>query len=518
MSEAATQKAPYSLAAVVGAAAFMEVLDTSIANVSLGHIASSLSAGPEEATWVLTSYLIANAIVLPMTGWLSDTFGRKRYYIGSMVLFTLASVLCGIAQSLPMLIVARIIQGLAGGALQPVSQAILTDAFPGTRRSTALAIYGMAVITAPTIGPTIGGYITDQFSWHWIFLINAPVGVLLVGAAMRVIHDPPEQIEAQERRRSGKFRVDYLGMSLVILGMGAMQVMLDKGQQEDWLDSGMIRLCLFVTVAALSLLVWWELRHPHPIINLRLLANRNFGAANVMILGMGLALLSAVVMPPQFMQTLLGYSALDAGIVLSPGALLLTLLMPLSGRLSVKVDPRISVCAGFTLIAISMWMMASYINLDVSKSQLIWLRMTQIIGLVFLMVPINVLAYVDVPPGQSGNAAAIINMTRNIGNSIGISIVTTLLARNTQAYHAQLVDRVSPLDPAYQETMRQLTQSMGSESAAHASIANEIQRQAMTLSYTDDFRFLAAVVVVLALLPWLARRPQHAAPPPVDVY
>lgn len=512
---AAPTAAPYRIAAVVGFAAFMEVLDTAIANVSLSHIAGSLSASQEEATWVLTSYLVANAIILPMTGWLSNTIGRRRYYIASIILFTLSSVLCGLAPSLPMLIAARVLQGLSGGALQPVSQAILVDAFPPHKRGTGLAIYGMAVICAPAVGPPLGGFITDTYSWHWIFLINAPVGVVLTVAALRLIHDSPAQLEAQRQRHQEHFTVDYLGFALIVLAMGAAQVMLDKGQQEDWLASNFIRACLAVSLSALAMLIWWELRHPHPIVNLRLFRNRNFAAAAALSFGIGVSMFSAIVLMPQFSQTLLGFSAMDAGLVMSPGALLLIVLMPLSAQLAARADPRVLVSLGFALIGLGMLLTAHFTSLSMTQEHLMLLRISQTIGGLFLMMPITMLAYVGLPPAEGGSASALINVSRNMGSSIGISLAVAWLTRGAQLHQAHLVDRLSVLDPVYQQTLATLSGTMN-DTAAQAMIAGMVQKQALVLSYIDDYHRFALIALFMAPLIWLARRAQGrpAALPP----
>lgn len=497
-------KATYLIAFVCGMAAFMEVLDTSIANVALVNIAGSLSASRDEATWVLTSYLVANAIILPMTGWLSDTLGRKRYYLGSMAVFTLASVACGLAPSLPVLIFFRIVQGLAGGALQPVSQSILADSFPPEKRGAALAVYGMAVIAGPAIGPTLGGWLTDRYSWHWIFLINLPIGLLLITMAGRLVRDSAEQKATQARRRADGVSIDYIGFALIALSMGTLQLMLDKGQQEDWLDSTFIQACLVVTVVSLVALVWREWHHPHPIVNLRLLANPNFAVANLIIAGMGVTLLGSTLLLPQLMQTLMGYSALDAGIVMSPAALMTLLMMPIVGRMSGKVDPR-ALCT-FGLIAIGASMVAlAHVDLSMSQTQLIWLRVFQMSGVAFLFIPVNAIAYVGIQRADIGSATAIINLMRNIGGGIGISLVTTHLARGAQAQQAQMIERVSVLDPAYQATMQAL-QGLGDEATALAVIAARVAQQSGLLAFIADFYLLAILAVLMIPFVWLTRR------------
>lgn len=510
---APADRAPYLIAFVCGMAAFMEVLDTAIANVSLVHIAGSLSASRDESTWVLTSYLVSNAIILPMTGWLADTIGRKRYYLISMALFTLASVLCGLAPNLPALIVFRVLQGLAGGALQPVSQSILADSFPPEKRGMALAVYGMAVIAGPAIGPTLGGWITDNFSWHWIFLINAPVGAVLIALAGALLHDSPAQKAVQEKRRREGFRVDYIGFALIVLSMGALQIMLDKGQQEDWLESGLIRSLLFVTVTATIALVWRELRHPHPIVNLRLLGNANFAVANLMIAAMAITLFGSTILLPQFMQTLLGYSALDAGIVLSPAALMTVLMMPVIGRMSGHVDARILCSIGFVAIAGSM-IALSHISLDISRQSMILLRCFQTFGIAFIFIPINAIAYAGLPPGETGSATAIINLMRNVGGGVGVSLVTTYLARSAQVQQVHLVDRVSVLDPVYQSSVQALGGALGSEPLAQAAIAQQVGQQAALLSFIDDFQLLAVLALVMVPAIWLTRPVKAGGAPP----
>jgi len=509
--------ATYLIAVVCGMAAFMEVLDTAIANVSLVHIAGSLSATPEEATWVLTSYLVANAIVLPMTGWLADTIGRKRYYLGCIAAFTLASLLCGLAPSLPVLVLLRIVQGLAGAGLQPISQSILTDSFAPEKRGTALAVYGMSVIAAPAVGPTLGGWLTEQFSWHWIFLINVPVGILLFSAAGALIHDSPQQREVQRQRHAGGLRIDYLGFALIALGMGTLQLILDLGQKNDWFESGFIVGCTLLCLASLVLLVWRELHHEQPIINLRLLGDRNFAISSLLMMGMSATMLGLSLLMPQMMQTLLGYSALDAGLVLSPAALLTVLLMPLVGKLTTRIDPRVLACFGFTVASSAMLLLAA-ISLDISSTQLMWLRILQMSGQVFTFIPINTISYANLQPGQTNSATAIINLMRNLGGSIGISLVTFSLARASQTHHAQLSSHVDPLNPVYQSTVQTLSEALGSLQAAQASIVGMISQQAAMLAFLDAFHLLAAMAASMAALVWLSRRVTTRVATPMDAH
>jgi DHA2 family multidrug resistance protein len=510
-------KAPYAVAVICGIATFMEVLDTSIANVALPHIGGTLSASQDEATWVLTSYLVANAIILPMTGWLADAIGSRRYYIGSIMLFTLSSVLCGLAPSLPMLIFFRVLQGLAGGALQPVSQSIIADAFPPSKRAAAFGIFGAAIVCGPAIGPPLGGFLTDTYSWHWIFLINAPVGLLLSIAALRVLRDSPAQLEAQRRRREEPFTVDYLGFALIALAMGALQITLDKGQQEDWLDSNFIRSTVFISAASLIALIGWELRHPHPVVNLRLLRNSNFAISCITMGGLGMSMLGAIVLMPQFMQTILGYSAMDAGVVLAPGAVLLAALMPLGAWLGSRFDPRVLISIGFLLSAVTLAITALYMSLDVSQQQLMLMRLLQVSGMCLLMVPVMSLAYHGIAPTEGGNASAIMNLTRNLGSSIGVSLAVAWLARDMQTFQNQLVARINPLDPVYQETLSKLAASMPVD-AAHAMLAASVRVQGAVMSYSNGFFYFALITAAMVPLVWFTRRPPKNAATPLTAH
>lgn len=484
-------------------AAFMEVLDMSVANVSLLHIAGSLSASREEATWVLTSYLVANAVILPMTGWLSDRIGRKRYYLASLILFTLSSLGCGLAPSLEFLVGARVIQGLAGGALQPVSQAILNESFPPENRGMAIAVYGLAVVVAPALGPTLGGFFTDQYSWHWIFLINVPAGALLLFLGGRLLHDSPAQRERQHTAVAGG--IDYVGFSLIAVAMGSLQLMLDLGQQEDWFESGRIRFLAATFVVTCSLVVWRELTHAHPIINLRLLRDRNFAVGNLMIAAMYGTLMGATVMLPLMMQSLLGYGALQAGLVLSPAAALMALMMPVVGRITGHVDERVLTTIGFILVCVAMLALAE-ISLDVSREQLMYLRFAQLAGVALLFIPVSGIAFGYIAPSDLGNASAIFNLSRNLGGSMGVSLLTTYLARRAQSHEAQLVDRFTPLDPAYQAAIATATPTGGDTLTSQALLATEIGRQAQQMAFLDNFRALALIAIGLLPVIWLARR------------
>ena len=389
---------PWLIALTVTLATFMEVLDTSIANVALPHIAGALSAGQDESTWVLTSYLVANAIILPMSGFFSSLMGRKRFYMSCVALFTISSLACGLAPSLSWLIVFRILQGLGGGGLQPSEQAILADTFSPKQRGMAFAIYGMAVVTAPALGPTLGGWITDNFDWRWIFFINIPVGAISILLTSRLVQDPPH---ARPRKRN--FRIDYVGFGLIALGLGALQLVLEKGEREDWFGSSFI--VWFTIIAAVSIVaaVIWELRSKHPIVDLRLLKERNFAVANVLMFALGFVLLGSTVLLPLFMQTMMGYTATEAGMALSPGGLLIMVCMPLVGlMLSRGVQPRYMIMFGLLVSASGLLVMSGF-NLEISFRHAVWARMVQAAGLAFLFVPINTVAYAYLPPGKNNS-------------------------------------------------------------------------------------------------------------------
>ncbi|MBS63763.1 DHA2 family efflux MFS transporter permease subunit [Salinisphaera sp.] len=494
------------IAAVVGLAAFMEVLDISIANVSLSHIAGSLSASQEEATWVLTSYLVANAIVLPVSGWFSQVLGRKRFFVVSIVLFSVASLLCGMAPSLGWLIVFRILQGLGGGGLQPVSQAILADSFPPRQRGMAFAIYGVAVVFAPAIGPALGGYITDHASWHWIFLLNVPVGIVLLILAGALVKDSAAYEAARRAKLADGFRIDYVGFALLALGLGCLQVMLDKGQQNDWFDSHFILANGIIAALCLGALICWEPFQKHPIMDLRLFRFSNFAFANLLMFMLGFVLLGSTLLIPQFVQSALGYTSTLAGLVISPGGFAIVLMMPVVGFLSNKIEARWLIAFGLVVVSASMFHLASF-NLDVSFDQLVVARVFQTVGLAFLFIPITSVAYIGVPADKTDQVSALINLARNIGGSVGISLVTTWLARRSQYHQNVLVENVTPYHDQYRETLASLTahfQQMGAslEAArgqALASIYQLVGEQAQMLAFIDDFWLLG--VILAALVP-----------------
>jgi DHA2 family multidrug resistance protein len=510
---------PWVIAPTVGLAAFMEVLDISIANVALQHIAGSLSATPDESTWVLTSYLVTNAIVLPISGWLSSTFGRKRYFLACIVGFSLTSLLCGLAPTLALLVVARGLQGAAGGGLQPTAQAFLTDAFPPEQRGQAFAAYGLAVVFAPAIGPTVGGWITDNFSWRWVFLLNVPVGLVLTVLASRVLADRPDETAARRARQGRGLTLDYLGFALLVIGMCALQVVLDKGQEGDWFASSLITDLTVTAILALSALVVWELRRADPIVDLRLLGNRGFAAGNLLMFTLGFVLLGTTVLLPLFVQILLGYTATEAGLVMSPGGFASLLMLPVVGALSGKIEARWLIVIGLVATSLALFHMTSF-DAGIDYSTVAWARIYQSLGLSLLFIPINTAAFAGVPPEKSNNASAIINMMRNIGGSIGIAVVTTFIARRAQYHQSVLAAHVTPYSTQYNELVHTLQQAVLPRHASAADALHQaqallyaiVQKQASVLSYIDGFWLMGVVLLALVPLVFVFRRAGRGGP------
>jgi len=496
---------PWVIAITVTMATFMEVLDTSIANVSLPHIAGNLSAGRDESTWVLTSYLVSNAIVLPLSGWFSGLLGRKKFYMACVALFTLSSFLCGLAPSLGVLVLFRILQGAGGGGLQPSEQAILNDTFPLEKRGMAFAVYGLAVVVAPTIGPWLGGWITDNFSWRWIFYINVPVGILSLLLTNFLVSDPPYMKRANLK---AGFRIDYIGIGLLSLGLGSMQIILDKGQRDDWLASGFIRVFFALMVFGLIAGVIWEFFQKEPVVDLRMLKDRNFAISTLAMFFLGFVLYASTVLIPQLLQELLGYTAQLAGMALSPGGAVIMCMMPVVGFLVSKVDTRVLITFGCTVSALALFVMAGWdTNLDYGHA--VRARMLQSFGLAFLFIPINVAAFAYVPKEKTNMGTGIINLARNIGASVGIATVTTMLDRRAQFHQSRLAEHVNTFSAAYHNMLNgtQARLIAAGTPTAHAAeqarglIYNTIQRQAAMLAFLDDFKMLG--VVFLAVIPAL---------------
>jgi DHA2 family multidrug resistance protein len=507
---------PWIVALTVTLATFMEVLDTSIANVALPHIAGGLSASQDESTWVLTSYLVSNAIVLPVSAWLSVLVGRKRFYMSCVALFTMSSFLCGFAPTLGMLVFFRVVQGLGGGGLATSEQAILADTFSLEKRGMAFAVYGMAVVMAPAIGPTLGGWITDNYSWRWIFYINVPVGLLSLWLTQRIVEDPP-YIE-NERRKMLKNPIDYIGLGLITVGIGCLQVVLDKGQEEDWFSSRMI---VSMSVIAAVTLVWFvinEWKHRNPILDVQLLRQRNFATAAFMMFVLGMVLFGTTVLIPQFLQVQLGYTAEQAGKALSAGAIVLVFMMPIVGQLVSRVDPRLLVATGFLATAIALYHM-TVINLGIDFKTAAMMRVYQTVGLAFIFIPINTLSYVGMPPTKSNQISGITNLARNIGGSIGISLLSTFLLRLTQKHQVYMSSHTSAGNPIFQQRVAGLTQTFSSQGVppdqasarAYAMIARMISGQATTLAYIDIISTMAIAVACLAPLVFIMKRPRKGA-------
>jgi MFS transporter, DHA2 family, multidrug resistance protein len=490
---------PWIIALSVSLAAFMEVLDTSIANVALPHIAGNLGASNDESTWVLTSYLVSNAIVLPTSGWLVGFLGRKRFFLICIVFFTASSFLCGIAPSLGLLLLFRVLQGAFGGGLQPMAQAILGDSFPPAKRGLAFALYGITTICAPAIGPTMGGWITDNYSWRWIFYINLPVGALALLLVSQLVEDPP-YLARLKKRRSG---FDYIGFSFLTVGVGALQIALDKGQEDDWFGSHFITTLVAVAVVGLVSLVIWEWFQKEPIVDVRLFKNFNVATTNLMFLMLGMALFSSTVLMPQLLQTLMGYTAQKAGMVLSAGALVVLVVLPLVGQLAARFQARHLLAFGWISLAVAMYASSKQIDLLMSFSSATLLRIWQYIPVAFLFVPLTLAGYVGLSMEKTNAAAGLMNFMRNIGQSVGTSVVTTLIARRSQYHQSVLAEHTASgrFHASITALAMRLTRSGLSMHAAQQQALGRlyamVQAQAAVLSYVDAYWLLSVISVIM---------------------
>jgi MFS transporter, DHA2 family, multidrug resistance protein len=501
---------PWLVAVVVALAAFMEVLDTSIANVALPYIAGGLGASNDQSTWVLTSYLVSNAIILPMTGWLAGAVGRKRFFMICLGLFTISSLLCGLAPSLGFLLLFRILQGAGGGGLQPMAQAILADTFPPEKRGLAFALYGITAIMAPTIGPTLGGWITFSYSWRWIFFINLPVGIITWLLVRRFVEDPPYL----QRLKSAGVKLDYVGIAFLIVGVGALQVLLDKGQEDDWFGSRFITTLIVVSAASLISLVVWEWFQKTPIIDVRMFKNFNFAGSSLMMFMLGVLLFSSLVLMPLFLQTLLGYTSELAGLALSAGGAVLLIEMPIMGQLTTKIQARYLIAFGWLALAAGMYYSTKRIDLQMSFRAATLLRIEQVIGLGFLFVPITLAAYIGIAPEKNNAVAGIINFMRNMGSSVGTSLVTTLIARRSQLHQLRLVEKARVDNPNFANIAQGLTQHFASGgvgkhealSTAYASIYQSLQAHAASLAYIDTFMVLAVAAGIMFFLSFTLKK------------
>ena len=509
---------PWAIAITVTLATFMEALDTSIANVAMPHIGGSLGASPEEATWVLTSYLVANAMVLPISGWIANRIGRKRFYMSCVFLFTVASLLCGFAPTLGLLVFFRVLQGAAGGGLQPSEQSILADTFPPQKRSMAFAVYGVAVVTAPVLGPTVGGWIVDNYTWRWIFFLNIPVGIISLYLSNRLVEDPPYLAEVRKRREG----IDYWGLGLLIISIGAIQIMLDKGQEDDWFGSRFIVTLAIIAVVGLTIFFWRELSIDHPVLDLRLFGRRNVGMTQLVMFMVGVALYSSTVLIPQFLQEIMGYSARQAGMAVSSGGLVLMVLFPVAGALAPKFDPRKLVSVGFVITTWGLYRMST-LNQNISFGQAVSWRVFIALGLPFLFIPINTLCYAGIPQEKYNEVSGLTALMRNLGGSVGISFITTLLARQSQKHLALLMHNTTPGNPAYEDMRNGLAGAwhhLGSSMPdamqhAGAQIYGMAQIQARLLAYVDVIWVMVAVTAVLVPLPFLMNRPKKLAAAPM---
>lgn len=503
-SAKAAQTNKWIVALTVILPTFLEVMDTSVVNVSLPHIQGSLSAGVDEVTWVLTSYLVANAVIIPLTGWLSSIFGRKRYLIFSITLFTVSSLLCGAAPSLQALVIARILQGLGGGGLQPLSQAILLEAFPAAEHGMAMAVFGMGVVFAPILGPVVGGWITDNWNWRWVFYINLPVGILAVVLAGLLIHDPTYI-------RRARMTIDYWGLGLIMVGLACLQIVLDKGEREDWFDSNFIVVLSVVSVVSLIAFVLVELRAKHPVVNLRVFRDRTF-TVGCLVMFMGFfSLFGGFVLLPLYAQTLMGYTAVWAGLVLGPGGLASLCIMPIAGGLMKKgVSARILLAVGLSLLGASLWLMSG-LNLQADFASIALPRFVQGFGMGLFFVPLAASTYINIPREQMGNASGIFNLLRNLGGSFGVAVSATLLAQRSQFHQNFLVENVTPYNPAVRDWADRFLGAMGPQGGAGdmrlllAGLYREVIRQANMLAFNDVFWLFAWMTVTLVPLTFLMK-------------
>jgi len=500
---------PWLIAATVALAAFMEVLDTSIANVALPHIAGNLGASTDEGTWVLTSYLVANAIVLPLGGWASSVLGRKNFFLLCITIFTIASFLCGIAPTLPMLLLCRILQGAGGGGLQPMAQAIMADSFEEHKRGQAFALYGLVAVLAPSIGPTLGGWITDSYSWRWIFYINIPVGILAYILVTRVVDDPPWI----KPNRKLLLSVDYLGLAFLTLAMGGLQIALDKGEENDWFASPFICFFAALFVFGIAGLILWEWRQKTPLINLRLFKFKNFAICCFLMMLVGGVLNASTVLHPQMLQQLLGYTATNAGMALTAGGFSLVVVMPFAGWTTSKFPARNIAAVGFAIFAFSFWYTTRQLSLNMSFANASWLRVVQLAPIPFCFISITNAAYVGLPREQSNQVSGLINFVRNIGGSIFIALTGAAVTNRAMSHQARLQESMTSLNQPFQHftkgTGGYLGQVFGSHNSAvlsQASAYQELNRQAAMLGYVDVFKMLFWMAIGMIFLAFMLNK------------
>ncbi|MEI8354902.1 MAG: DHA2 family efflux MFS transporter permease subunit [Deltaproteobacteria bacterium] len=510
MSDSSATRNKWLITLTVMIPAFMEIVDTSIANVALPHMQGSMNAGTDQITWVLTSYLISNAIVMPMTGWLARIFGRKRFLISCIIIFTLASLMCGSAPTLATLVFFRILQGAASGALIPMSQAIMMETFPPEQGGMAMAIFGIGAMFGPVVGPSLGGWITDNLDWRWIFYINIPVGIIAVIMTKYFVFDP-----SYLKRK--KVSIDYWGISLLTLGIGSLQLVLDKGQQDDWFNSSFIIFFTILCVLSLLLFVYVELKHAHPVVNLRLFKSSSFAAGNFIMFMVGFGLYGSVVMLPLFLQTLMGYSATMAGMVIAPGGLATLLVLPFVGAYIQRHDGRKVIFAGLLLAAVSMYYMQGF-NLEASYWDFFWPRVILGVALGFIFPPMTTLTLVGIPREEMGNATGIYNLLRNIGGSVGIAISATMLARLAQFYQVNLVGHINPFNPLLQLRLSELKHAaiakgmdvVTAQTASLEILYRIVRRQAGMMAYNYIFWVICLSFIAIIPLLFLLKKPKFA--------
>ncbi|WP_263409812.1 DHA2 family efflux MFS transporter permease subunit [Terriglobus tenax] len=506
---------PWVVALTVTIATFMELLDTSIANVALPHIAGGLGRSFDEVTWILTTYLVANAVILPMSAWLSRVFGRKTYYMLCVALFTVTSFFCGIAPSLNVILIARVLQGIAGGGLAPVEQSILVDTFPPAKRASAFALYTVAIVTAPAIGPVLGGWITDNFNWRWVFFINIPIGIASLLLTERFVHDPPAfEEERRKIKAAGGSKIDGVGIALIGIGSAALEIVLDRGQIDDWFGSTTICWLLAIAVTCWGTAIWWELRAPDPIVEFHMLANRNFAIACVFYFVFGVGLFATTTMIPQVLQSLYGYRAMDAGLVLGPGALVITFLAPVAAQLVQRgiVHPRVMIGVSLSVVGASMFYYSN-LTLQTDYFHYAFARAYQGLGYAFLFVPLTVLAYSGLRPDQNNKASSLTNLFRNWGGSFGVAFVTTMSERRQNFHQERLGSNLTASGGALQQTVHQITsylQAHGMSAAdatsgAYAQVYAMLEAQTRMLGFMDCFRMMGWATLAVAPLVLLAK-------------
>ncbi|KQP95052.1 MULTISPECIES: DHA2 family efflux MFS transporter permease subunit [unclassified Methylobacterium] len=491
---------PWAIALVVSLATFMEVLDTTIANVALRYISGGLAVGPDEAAWVVTSYLVANAIVLTASSFLAKRYGRKAFFMWSIALFTVASVLCGFAWNLESLLVFRVLQGLGGGGMAPLAQSILADSFPPAKRGQAFALYGLAVVVAPVIGPTLGGWLSDNVSWHWCFLINGPIGLMALGLMHMLLEDPPGAVEERKRLRREGVRFDLIGFLLVATFLGALEVVLDEGQRKDWFGSNFIVVFAVICAVAFVAMIPWELTRKNPVVDLRLLGSRQFGSCFLVMMATGAILIATTQFVPQLVQEYFGYTATLAGLVLAPGGLVTVLMMLVVGRISGKVQPKYLIAIGAAIVSAAMYDLTRLYG-DTSFWFFAWSRIYIGIGLPLIFISITAASYDGIAKSQTDQASALINVARNVGGSMGVSLAQNVLAYRQQFHQSRLGESISSANPNYQEALRTATQyfqthgasGVEAQNQAMAWIGQQLQTQVAYWGYIDVFWSLCLV-------------------------